>query len=391
MKLPVINKAFNDKLMRLIKKTVASFMLLFCSFNLKAQKSIIIQNPIAVERVKEVIEIPWNDIVNAYPKLDTADFKITDVTGKKEFPYQLEYKGEKNIQQLLVLVSIPANRSIRLKLVKGKPAKLQAKTYCRFVPERKDDFAWENDKIAFRMYGKALENFPGEMAYGVDVWVKRTSELVLDKRYKGDKYHIDNGDGLDYYNVGFTLGAGGIAPYCNDSIWYSKNFREWKILDNGPLRSTFQLIYEAWNVCGKKVTVTKTISLDAGSQLNKTAVTFEWNDDKPLPVVIGISKRNEPGEMLLSEKEGLLAYWEPKHGADGTTGIACVFNTPVNRMFVNKQQLLAEATIQKNQPFIYYNGAAWDKAKAITNSHDWFQYVANFKNKLEAPIKVMIK
>ena len=25
-------------------------------------------------------------------------------------------------------------------------------TYCRFVPERMGDFAWENDRIAFRAY-----------------------------------------------------------------------------------------------------------------------------------------------------------------------------------------------------------------------------------------------
>ena len=31
-----------------------------------------------------------------------------------------------------------------------------------YVPERKDDFAWENDKIAFRAYGKALRKTKGQ-------------------------------------------------------------------------------------------------------------------------------------------------------------------------------------------------------------------------------------
>ena len=31
-------------------------------------------------------------------------------------------------------------------------------TYARFVPERSDDFAFENDKVAFRIYGPALKN-----------------------------------------------------------------------------------------------------------------------------------------------------------------------------------------------------------------------------------------
>src|SRR5699024_9190524 len=126
------------------------------------------------------------------------------------------------------------------------------KTYCRYVPERKDDFAWENDRIAFRAYGKALEG-TNEDAHGFDVWVKRTDQPVLNRRYKGNDYHNDHGDGLDYYHVGLTLGAGNIAPYTNDSIRYPGNYRKWKVLDNGPIRSTFQLFYDSWKVEGKDV------------------------------------------------------------------------------------------------------------------------------------------
>lgn len=32
--------------------------------------------------------------------------------------------------------------------------------FCRQVPERMDDFAWENDRGAFRMYGPALWENP---------------------------------------------------------------------------------------------------------------------------------------------------------------------------------------------------------------------------------------
>ena len=33
-------------------------------------------------------------------------------------------------------------------------------TYARFVPEREDDFAWENDLVAFRAYGPAMRRRP---------------------------------------------------------------------------------------------------------------------------------------------------------------------------------------------------------------------------------------
>jgi len=35
----------------------------------------------------------------------------------------------------------------------------QFRAYGRFVRERFDDFRWENDRIAHRMYAKALETY----------------------------------------------------------------------------------------------------------------------------------------------------------------------------------------------------------------------------------------
>ena len=40
--------------------------------------------------------------------------------------------------------------------------KEQYKAFGRFVRERFDDFTWENDKVAHRTYGKALETWKGE-------------------------------------------------------------------------------------------------------------------------------------------------------------------------------------------------------------------------------------
>src|SRR3546814_5346770 len=114
-----------------------------------------------------------------------------------------------------------------------------------------DDFAWENDKIAFRMYGKALEGTAGD-AHGIDVWVKRTSELVINKWYKSGDYHKDHGDGMDYYSVGMTLGAGDIVPFTGDTLWFPNHYRGYQVLDNGPLRSTFRLDFEQWNAGGMR-------------------------------------------------------------------------------------------------------------------------------------------
>lgn len=352
------------------------------------QPVIEINNPSSFARHEEVIEIAWAEVLAAYPSIDTSNFKVINNSTKQELEYQLEYKGGVQIKNLLVQVNLPAKGKI--KLVPGKHKPFISKTYCRFVPERKDDFAWENDKIAFRMYGKALEKTPNEMAYGIDVWVKRTDKLIINDWYKRNDYHQDNGQGLDYYKVGLTLGAGDAAPFINDTIWFSKNYTLWKVLDNGPLRSTFQLIYDEWTAAGKKLKAVKTISLDAGSQLGKIEVNYEMSDGDPLPVATGIVKRNEPGEMLLNEKDGIMGYWEPQHGKDGTTGLGCIFIRPVSKMMVTQNHLLTETIVARPFSVIYYQGAVWDKAGVITSAKKWFSYLETFGQKLKQPALVVI-
>lgn len=374
------------------------FILLILSLNVlkptvsKAQKATIsISNPSAVEHKEEVVAIAWKDILAKYPIIDTANFKVINTATKKEIPWQLELKGTKNVQNLLVQVDIAAKGSVKLVLQKGKSAVFPTKTYGRYVPERKEDFAWENDKIAFRMYGKELEQTPKEMAYGMDVWVKRTDKMVINERYKRGKYHEDLGDGMDYYHVGFTLGAGNVAPYVNDSIYYSKNYVRWKVLDLGILRIAFQLEYDEWDVNGIKVKATKTISLDAGSQLNRVEALYEYNEKPTMPVVIGIIKRKDQGIMFLDEQQGIMGYWEPQMGEDGITGVGSILLTPVTKMKITNEQLLAQTTTPKNEPLVYYTGAAWNKAQVFMTYAAWFSYLQVYKERLFTPLKVVVE
>lgn len=352
--------------------------------------SIIIQNNSKLDRKNAVTAIEWKSIVSKFPGIDTANFKVLNAANK-EVSYQLEYKGLTTPQNLLVEVSAAANATLKLSVVPGKATKPVQKTFGRYIPERKDDFAWENDKVAFRMYGKALENTPKEMAYGTDVWGKRTTRMVLNERYKRGEYHVDHGDGNDYYHVGLTLGAGDIAPYVKDKIYYPLNYRNWKILDQGPLRFTFQLFYENWDVAGKSVKVVKTISLDAGSHLNRVAANFEYQGNEALPVAMGIIRRNEPGSIVLDEQQGIMAYWEPQHAEDGITGVATISSDPKLLMKVSDEQLLTKTIAKSGVPVVYYNGAAWNKANEITTAAAWFNYLNNFKQALQQPLKVTVQ
>lgn len=339
----------------------------------------------------ELVRVSWVDVLKVYPTIDTANFQVINKATAGQLPYQLEKLGGAEVRFLLLRVAIKAKSKLELKLSKGKPNPPVTKAYGRYVPERKDDFAWENDKIAFRMYGKALEG-TNENAYGMDVWVKRTSDMVINKRYKVDNYHKDHGDGLDYYSVGTTLGAGDMAPYLADTIWYLGNYRSYKILDNGPLRTSFQLVYDEATANGVKIKVTKQISIDAGSQLNRVENTYSFSGQTALPVAVGLATRKEEKKDIFTDtKAGVLGYWEPVHGADGITGVGAVLlKTPI-QIKQKHNQLLGIGTAKTDQPIIYYTGAAWNKAGEFTDSKQWFDYLQNFNHKLKQPLKVKVK
>jgi hypothetical protein len=376
---------------RLYVLSIFLFILLLPKAYTQSLVTITVENKENTPRTDEVISIPWPSLLAIGTNIDTANFSVSNVATKEKIPFQFELQGKNTIQHLLLQVSVPMQSTITLSIDKVKSSLQVTKTYGRFVPERKEDFAWENDKIAFRMYGKELENTPKEMAYGMDVWVKSTQRMVINERYKRGRYHENLGDGMDYYHVGLTLGAGNIAPYLNDSIYYSRNYVRWKILDNGPLRTTFQLEYDDWDVAGKKVKAIKTISLDAGSQLNKVQALYTYSDTSSLPIAVGIIKRKDPGTLLFDEKQGVMGYWEPEMGDYGITGVGCVFITNPTQMKLTNQQLLTISPSVKNKPFIYYTGAAWNKAGVYTSADQWFSYLHQFKNHLNNPLLISLK
>ena len=364
-------------------KSIITFLLLFSVVHIGSSqtkiKSIKLENKSDFSLKNGVVEVPFS-LLGA---IDTSRLVVLHKTTKKQIPYQFDHDGE---MKLLLLVSIPAQKSITVSLSKGQKEKFRNLTFGRYVPERLEDFAWENDKIAFRMYGKALEGTKGD-AYGIDVWVKRTDSLIIDKRYGHGDYHNDRGDGLDYYHVGKTLGAGNVAPMVNDKIYYSGNYTNYEVLANGPLRTRFRLKYNEWDVNGKKTNVVKEITLDAGSQYNKIKATYSFVGDT-LPLAIGVIKREGKSSYFVDEINGQFTFWEPEFKKDGITGVGIVLPKGFHKFSEDKDQYLIHTTTKEEQSITYYQGAAWNKAKEITNAIDWINYTNRYASLLSNGIKV---
>lgn len=354
-----------------------------------AQKYILVENNTDQDR-SEIIAIPYSKFSKHFG-VDSI-FTIKDRHSETVFIHQLEKMGNSWIQNVLIQVEIPAHSKKALFVSKEQSSKFPNKVYARYVPERYDDFAWENDVVAFRVYGKALEGRKDD-AMGMDYWAKRTSDLIIDKWYAQNDYHKDHGEGLDYYSVGQTLGAGYLGMFLEDSIQYTKHYRKYQILDSGPLRTTFKLIYDSENIGGNKISLEKIISLDAGQQFNKIVVSLQNTNTDITPIVVGLARRGEPNPAYKSNSfDAFLAYWEPAIQDNGNTGTAVILSQSSLQFITdNPKQFLVKTHIGNNKPLVYYAGAAWNKAGKIRSSDEWYAYIENYVESLKKPLKVKLR
>ncbi len=315
----------------------------------------------------KIIEI---DLDSLSHKLDKNKIVAENLLSKEKLDVQ--YIEAQN--KLLIMLDIAKGTTVKIKIKEGKVKEQKDYTFGRYVPERKDDFAWENNKIAFRMYGPALEA-EGEISSGIDVWVKKTEDLVIDKWYKKNDYHKDHGEGGDFYKVGASLGAGASAVWEDGKLFMSKNWTDYKVLCTGKLRTTFVLNYADYKVKNRTISVRREISLDAFSNLNHSKVVYTSSDGKDIKIAIGIKKRKGKGEIKINEKSGYVAYIEPTNKKHGTTAVGISTKAKIIESRIDKDHIFIIVKVKSGEVLNYRHGAYWDKSEQFKNSEEWFKYL----------------
>jgi hypothetical protein len=348
----------------------------------------------------QVIAVPLREVLQRLLTSEPNKIRVETSPGNKELPTQIFSSAASGPpDQLLTLVSIGAKQTIRLKfLLSESPTVRKPLVYGRAVPERKDDFAWENDKVAYRVYGPALQT-TGEISSGIDVWSKRVSDLIIDDWYAKDAegqrtknheltYHKDTGQGLDSYDVGATRGCGGTAIQSGGKFSVSKNYTQAEILANGPIRFQFRLHYAAWPAGDLQVSEEKLVTLDAGTHLNQIESTFSFEGAPSLKAAIGLATHAH-AETAASPEEGILSVWEPltdqSAGMDGTgivlpAGVAATTTQADGNIYFR-------LNAKPNIAVLYYAGAGWSKSD-ISDQAAWQKYLKDFSLSLRHPLKM---
>src|SRR5690554_3561907 len=339
-----------------------------------------VQNPGTIDRKNEIAEISWSQVQKRIPDASNQSIVVTDEQGQ-QLPFQLVTNGTETVESLIFPVSVNAGQTAVYQISSGEPEEFEPLVYGRLVPERRDDFTWENNRSAFRVYGPALKA-TGEISNGMDFWTKRTEALIIDKWYKEDlsgkaSYHKDHGEGLDFYKVGRTLGLGMTAPVDNDTLCLGHNFLTAEIIDNGPLRLTFLLTYEPYAKGDVMVTETRIISLDAYSLLNKVTNIFEAETEE-LTLATGIVMDASNTTATFGDTDGIIAYETPGNEKDGTIYTAAIHPRGFEAV---KEMEGHYAGLNKYKPgseYTYYAGGGWSKA-GFSSFDEWVAFLKREK------------
>jgi hypothetical protein len=352
-------------------------------------------NPLAAKRKAETIAIGLADLVKTVPGWDLKKTQVVDARGKPVLSQLVDSDGDETPDQIVFQADFGPSESKAFKLKvaeRTSAAEADYKVYGRFVRERHDDFAWENDVIAHRVYGPDLETCKKEplTSSGVDVWVKRVPKLVVNEWYMTDNYHQDHGEGADFYAVGKSRGCGGLGIWSGGKLSVSKNFTGSRVLANGPIRLVFELSYAAWGTGGMKVTETKRVTLDAGSHFNRFESTFK-GAKAVLPVAIGIAKHPDSA-VEVDDKAAWVRTWEPLDGGKaGNLGCAIVLapGSHVEEQQTDLEHLLVTPA-PKSGPLTYYVGTTWDRASQVAGAAGWTKEVQLLSSRISNPVQVSL-
>jgi hypothetical protein len=353
-------------------------------------------NTLQSDRGSQTIEISAKDLAPlGAKKLNLVH--VRDSAGKEVLCQAIDLDGDamRDFDAVIFQADFAAGETKSFTVSAGAKQvykKEQYKAFGRFVRERFDDFTWENDLIAHRTYGKALETWKGEplTSSTVDIWSKRTSRMVISDWYLADDYHADHGEGADFYSAGVSRGCGGSGLWADDKLWVSKNFISSNVLANGPIRVLFELTYAPVPVGGAQVEETKRVSLDAGQQFDRFESHYTVGEGSALTAAAGLKKVS--GEIVESNPaEGWLVKWEKVEKGAGNQGLAIITPPAALEKFTeDKLNQLALIKPDKTHVATYWSGFCWDKAGRFTTAEAWKKHVSEVAKGLANPVEIKI-
>ena len=388
-----------------MKKHILLTTILASSLALHSQnKTVTITNALPVDREFETVELT-KKLLKLPNSVKLEELAVKEKNSDLFLESQtVDNDGDGTMDFLLFQPTIKASSEKEFEIVPAAitSASKNINCYSRFVPERTDDYAWENNKVAFRTYGPVAQKMVedkiagGTLTSGIDAWLKRVDYPIINKWYEKTvsgtgSYHKDTGEGLDNFQVGPSRGIGGIAVKVDGKYYFSKNFISWKTITTGPIRTSFILTYADWDAKGNKITESKLISLDYGSYLSR----FEIHITGTKTIAAGLTLHDKKGTIGTNIKEGWLSHWEPIDDSEIGMGLVAPKNTLIsfdNDVSSEKDLSNLYGNLKvKDKKALYFAGFGWKKGSPFQTKAEWEKYLSSFAEKINNPLAVKVK
>lgn len=347
-----------------------------------------VENASDLDRVCETVELDFGNIIASHPEITADNVVVTDAAGV-QIPSQV-YTEDYGMVKLIFQATVQAGKTAEYTVKAGERESYDTLVFSRYVPERLDDYAYENNRIAGRVYGPALE-FPRTL--GPDIWTKSVETLVVDKRFALNDYHHDHGDGMDCYKVDNTLGGGALAPYSGDKIILGDNYETYNRICNGPIRTKVVFTYKPFDVDGHQVSLKRELTVDANTNFIKVSNWYNAASDK-LPVVLGAVMHNvvsrTDGDHYIAFTEKASDSADPD--ADGDIHVGLVADASETDVEVGTMDghAVLKYNITPGKRADVWTGSGWSKG-GIPTAGEWAGIVKDFAYAQAHPLKVTVK
>lgn len=377
---------------RIVMKRLSTFMaaasaaavLVSCA---GAGQSVIVSNNTDLARQNETVELSFSELCSGDDNLTAENVIVLNHLGK-QVPVQV-YTEKDGEQILLFQADVKEHSSVKYTVKAGEREEFPMKAYSRYVPERLDDYAYENNLVAGRIYGPALQD---PRTFGSDVWLKCTERLVIDDWFKKMDYHHNYGEGMDCYKVANTLGGGAVTPYVGEKLIIGDNWATQEHLTDGPIRTKAYFTYDAFDVAGQKVSATREISLDANSRFVQSTTWFSAQTQE-LPLALGAIQHD-----VLDRVDGTnwIAFTEVASDTkqpeiDGNISIGLVLSPELSAegTATLDGHAVIKTTAKCDTPVTVWTASGWSQG-GVESPQAWTALVQDFAYAKAHPLKVEV-
>ena len=345
------------------------------------EKSFTVSNGSDTARRNETVEVKLADI--GIKGLDGSNLVIKNADGK-QIPSQISADGS----SVLFQATVGENGQETFICTKGGRQDFDTLAYSRYVPERKDDYAYENNLVAGRIYGPALKD---PRTFGPDIWLKCTERMVINDWFAAGDYHHNHGEGMDCYKVANTLGGGACAPCSEEKIFIGDNWAVQEHICDGPVRTQAAFSYHEFDVDGVKVSAERTLTLDANTRLVHWTTVFHSEKDS-IDVVLGAVMHNV---ISRADGENFIAFTEQASDSknperDGNISIGLILDKPFKATAGTMDgHAVLKFKVKCGETIHFWTASGWSQG-GVASPEEWNEYVSGQAKAVCSPLTVTI-